>query len=229
MSRSLTPLRAVVQGSVLAVAAVLLAGCVSVAPPGATESPTLAAETASTQPDKTQRPCGSGDRRPRCQTPTPQATAVETILVPTESPSTEPTVPAPSTAPPATPVPPGISVFPATVDFGSVQIGTTASVPMIIVNGDATPFGPINMFGGAPPKPEFNASQDCQGTTLAAGGFCTIFYTYTPSATGPASDTSDFTVSPTSSQGDGINFSIPLQGCGITVSLVPCLTVLEPL
>jgi hypothetical protein len=101
----------------------------------------------------------------------------------------------------------------------------------MIVNGDSAPYGPVNLFGGAPPKPEFSASQNCQGTTLPAGGSCTITYTFTPSSTGSASDTSAFTVSPTSSQSDGTNFNVPLTGCGVPPNgtILPCLSVLPPI
>ena len=53
-----------------------------------------------------------------------------------------------------------------------------ASVTLTNTGGD--PFGPINIFGGAPPTAEFNASQNCQGTTLPAGGSCMVNYSFSP-------------------------------------------------
>ena len=103
------------------------------------------------------------------------------------------------------------------VDFGTVAVGSTGGpISVTLTNTGASPFGPINIFGGAPPSPDFNASQNCQGTTLPAGGSCTVNYTFSPAAAGYASDFSSFTISQTSSQSDGENFSVALFGCGDT-------------
>lgn len=80
------------------------------------------------------------------------------------------------------------------------------------------PFGPINIFGGAPPTAEFNASQSCQGASLSsAGGTCQVIYEFTPSATGQFTDTSSFTISETASQLDSFDFTIVLTGCGVVL------------
>jgi hypothetical protein len=101
-------------------------------------------------------------------------------------------------------------------DFGSVAVGSTGSpIEVTITNMNSSPFGPINIFGGAPPTPEFNASQNCQGTTLAAGGSCMVTYTFSPGGTGPFNDSSAFTLSQTSSQADGFDFTITLTGTGV--------------
>jgi hypothetical protein len=84
-----------------------------------------------------------------------------------------------------------------------------------VTNTGGDPFGPINIFGGAPPTSEFNASQSCQGTTLAAGGSCTVSYTFSPMAPGSYTDMSAFTISETASQLDGYDFTITLSGTGI--------------
>jgi hypothetical protein len=103
----------------------------------------------------------------------------------------------------------------STIDFGEVPVGTTANQVVTITNTGATPFGPINMFGGAPPTPEFNASQNCQSQTLAPGGSCSITYTYSPTLAGTHADQSVFTISPTASQSDGQDFNISLRGIGV--------------
>lgn len=91
------------------------------------------------------------------------------------------------------------------------------------------PFGPINMFGGAPPTAEFNASQSCQGVTLAAAGTCEISYTFTPSADGPFTDTSSFTISETANQSDGFDFTVILMGCGATGQVtIGCVAPPQP-
>src|SRR5690606_6114338 len=78
-----------------------------------------------------------------------------------------------------------------------------------------SPYGPINMFGGAPPTAEFDAAQSCQGATLPVGGSCSITYRFTPGATGTFSDSSNFTISDTPSQPDGSDFQVALRGTGI--------------
>ena len=91
---------------------------------------------------------------------------------------------------------------------------TGGPISVTLTNVGSSPFGPINIFGGAPPSPAFNASQNCQGTTLPAGGSCTVNYTFSPTAAGYASDFSAFTISQTSSQSDGEDFTVAIYGCG---------------
>jgi uncharacterized repeat protein (TIGR01451 family) len=107
-----------------------------------------------------------------------------------------------------------MAISASAIDFGNVNVGSTASVPVTLTNTGGDPFGPINMFGGAPPSAEFDASQNCQGNTLPAGGTCQVTYSFSPSATGPFTDTSSFTVSETNSQSDGEDFTVSLSGCG---------------
>jgi len=116
-------------------------------------------------------------------------------------------------APPAAAVPTPIEVSPLALDFGNVDAGTTSPQKSVqVTNTSASPFGPINMFGGAPPTAEFNASQNCQGQTLAGGASCQVSYTFSPSAAGQFSDSSNFTISQTSNQADGEDFSVALTG-----------------
>ena len=121
-----------------------------------------------------------------------------------------------------------ITAAPLNHNFGNVNIGSTAAAKTtVITNTGNQPFGPINIFGGAPPTPEFNASQSCQGNTLAPGGTCTIGYTFTPSGGGTFNDSSNFTISATASQAAGVAFSVRLTGCGIPgqACLPPASTV----
>jgi hypothetical protein len=105
------------------------------------------------------------------------------------------------------------------VDFGQVVVGVTApAISVTLTNTGGDPFGPINIFGGAPPTPEFNASQNCQGTTLPAGGSCMVNYTFTPSGPVAFSDTSSFTISETANQAEGEDFSVSLTGTGVTTA-----------
>ena len=122
-------------------------------------------------------------------------------------------------APSASAVDTQMTIDRSVIDFGSVSVGTT-SPPMSVTltNSGSTAFGPINIFGGAPPTPEYNASQNCQGTTLAAGASCTVNYTFKPTVAGLKTDTSAFTISKTSSQSDGEDFSVALRGTGTSTT-----------
>ncbi len=116
-----------------------------------------------------------------------------------------------------------ITAAPLSHNFGSVTVGTTSpTMTTVISNPSAQNFGPINIFGGAPPTPEFNASQNCQGTTLLPGGTCNVNYTFSPTAPGVFNDLSAFTISATASQAAGVDFSVTLTGCGAVVG-GPCL------
>ena len=115
-----------------------------------------------------------------------------------------------------------VSAAPLSHDFGNVNVGTTSpSLITTITNTGSANFGPINMFGGAPPSAEFSASQNCQGATLIPGGACSIFYTFSPTSPGIVNDTSVFVISPTTSQADGTQFTVTLTGCGVAAG-GPC-------
>ena len=102
------------------------------------------------------------------------------------------------------------------IDFGEVNVGQTGGpMSVTLTNTGGDPFGPINIFGGAPPTAEFNASQNCQGTTLPAGGSCTVNYTFSPTGPGVFNDVSSFTISETANQADGEDFSVTLTGTGV--------------
>ena len=100
------------------------------------------------------------------------------------------------------------------IDFGQVNVGSTAQASVTLTNTGGDPFGPITIFGGAPPTAEFNASQNCQSQTLPAGGSCMVNYSFSPGSAGSFNDTSSFTLSETNSQSDGEDFSVSLAGVG---------------
>lgn len=219
--------RAVSASLVVTFACLLLAGCVTLsgAPGTASPAPSSPASpaagntadvTSSPAPASTRRPCASIDTRPRCQTPSPAAETATAQITPspTESPTPPPT-PTPTPAPSA--LGGDLHLAPVNINFGNVEVSTTsAPVTVVVTNTGGDPFGPINMFGGAPPTDEFNASQSCQGATLPAAGTCEVSYTFTPSADGTFTDASSFTISETASQSDGFDFTITLMGCGVT-------------
>jgi hypothetical protein len=107
-----------------------------------------------------------------------------------------------------------IAISTTSIDFGQVNVGSTASVSVTLTNTGGDPFGPVNMFGGAPPTAEFNASQNCQASTLPAGGSCMVNFSFAPGSVGTFNDTSSFTVSETANQSDGEDFSVSLTGVG---------------
>ena len=100
------------------------------------------------------------------------------------------------------------------IDFGQVNVGSTAQSSVTLTNTGGDPFGPINIFGGAPPTTEFDASQNCQGTTLPAAGSCMVGYEFSPGSAGTFADSSSFTLSETNSQSDGEDFIVYLNGVG---------------
>lgn len=209
--------------------AVLLGGCVTVGPlrSGSLSSASLE-PIPDTQPQRTPRPCREGDTRPRCQTAapdTPTPPSESPSASPSESPTASPSA-SPTESPTATPtmvlatpsieigVDTDLAISATVIDFGQVNVGSTGQASVTLTNTGGDPFGPINMFGGAPPTGEFNASQNCQGTTLPAGGSCMVSYEFSPLSTGQFSDYSAFTVSETASQADGENFQVNLYGVG---------------
>ncbi len=114
-----------------------------------------------------------------------------------------------------------MTISTTSVDFGQVNVGGQNSVSVTLTNTGGDPFGPINMFGGAPPTAEFNASQNCQAVTLAPGAFCSINYTFGPGTAGSFTDVSSFTLSETASQSDGEDFSVTLTGVAIDPNATP--------
>ena len=121
-----------------------------------------------------------------------------------------------------------MTISSTSIDFGQVNVGSTGGPTSVtLTNTGGDPFGPINIFGGAPPTAEFNASQNCQGTTLPAGGSCTVNFTFSPGAPGSFNDTSSFTISETNSQNDGEDFSVSLAGVGVdpNAGTLPTLVV----
>lgn len=80
-----------------------------------------------------------------------------------------------------------LTVDPASYDFGPIVVGD-ASLPVqfIVVSGHEGPIGPLTLFGGKPPNPNFTISaQNCSGKTLERGESCTIDFVFVPKDLGP--------------------------------------------
>ena len=136
-------------------------------------------------------------------------------------------------ATPATAVETDMAISTTAIDFGAQHVGSSAAASVTLTNTGGDPFGPINMFGGSPPTAEFNASQNCQATTLPAGGSCSVTFVFTASSTGSFNDTSSFTISESASQSDGEDFSVTLTGSGVdlnatTTTVAPTTTTTAP-
>jgi hypothetical protein len=99
-------------------------------------------------------------------------------------------------------------ITPTALEFGEVSVGTTSPQQIVtITNMGAVPLE-MSGVGGAPGAP-FNAVQNCQGTTLAPGASCEMFYSFTPTEPGPANSIS-------SGAWNGIPFNISLSGAGVS-------------
>jgi hypothetical protein len=120
-------------------------------------------------------------------------------------------------APPAAAVETDIAIDKTLVDFGS-WVGHSPAMTVTLTNTGASAFGPISMFGGSPLTDEFEASQNCQGMTLTPGASCNVSYFFNPSSPTAFTDTSTFTISPTSNQADGEEFTVHLIGRGVTTA-----------
>ena len=116
-------------------------------------------------------------------------------------------------------VAPSFLVTPTALDFGDVTVGSTSAQQSVTVtNAGAAPVT-VSMTGGAPGTP-FNGSQNCQGNTLAPGASCQIFYTFSPTASGPATAHSIGAI-------NGQAFDVALQGSGAPPHLSITPTALE--
>nr|NLI49110.1 choice-of-anchor D domain-containing protein [Propionibacterium sp.] len=99
------------------------------------------------------------------------------------------------------------------IDFGDVGVGVTSpTVPVTLTNVGTAPVT-VEMAGGAPAAP-FDGSQNCAGVVLAPGGTCSVSYTVTPTATGPVTATSGFTL-------NGQSFTVHLTANGLPTDTTP--------
>ena len=70
------------------------------------------------------------------------------------------------------------------LDFGSVGVGSSNSLPVVLTNGSSSS---ITISGVSATGPGFNASGISNGQTIAAGQTATLNVTFAPAATGNAS------------------------------------------
>jgi sugar lactone lactonase YvrE len=107
-----------------------------------------------------------------------------------------------------------ISIAPTTITFPSTAVGaTSAPLTSTLTNGGASP---ISLTAGSlTDSTNFTQSDNCNGQ-IAAGGSCTITFTFTPRSTGALSSTYSIA---TGSQG----WTVALSGTGVAPSVTATL------
>src|SRR5262249_4530989 len=100
-------------------------------------------------------------------------------------------------------------VAPASVDFGLVRLGDTASFPITVNNP-----GPLSIARsvGGGVNPPFSVLQNCAGG-VPAGGSCAYTYSFAPVVLGAASGSTTFTLG--GSSGASQNVPVALSGTGV--------------
>ena len=111
----------------------------------------------------------------------------------------------------ATPSP--IAISPIALDFGAVQLGSTATLPLQITNTSTTPA----TFNSITSTSDFTATGACPtpGNTLAPSTSCTEQITFTPTQTGTRTGTVAINTSLSS-----LPINLPLTGIGIQSHLI---------
>ncbi len=107
--------------------------------------------------------------------------------------------------------PPQFLITPTSFDFGDVPLGSAAKPQTVTVKNTSSASVVMSGAGGA--AGAFGGSQNCQGTTLAPGASCQIFYAFTPTALGLASGS-------TSGSWNGQPFAFTFKGAGIDRFLI---------
>jgi hypothetical protein len=97
-----------------------------------------------------------------------------------------------------------ISISPTAVGFGSVATGATSAAQTVTVTNSGTASAPVTAVSTSG---DFSQTNTC-GTSIAAGGSCTVSVKFTPTASG--SRTGNLTVT-----ASGITSTIPLSGTGV--------------
>lgn len=95
------------------------------------------------------------------------------------------------------------------LEFGDVQTGSTSSTQQVFITNLSPVPVVMSGAGGAPLDTHFNASQSCQGRTLATGEHCTMDYSFAPTAAGALTTTSG-------GNWNGVAFDVALHGTGVT-------------
>jgi hypothetical protein len=99
-----------------------------------------------------------------------------------------------------------LTASPGALDFGAVNLGASATLPVTLTNSGSTPVNSITPATSG----EFSVSLPCPGTTLAPAASCQARITFTPSTLGARTGTLRVASSDPASPA-----TIPLEGTGI--------------
>ena len=79
-----------------------------------------------------------------------------------------------------------LDVTPVYHNFGPIPVGQVSSpVRFTVSNPQDVPVGPLVLWGGDPPNPNFSiTAQTCQDATLDPGASCTVDFVFAPQALG---------------------------------------------
>jgi hypothetical protein len=97
-----------------------------------------------------------------------------------------------------------ISISPTALGFGSVATGSTSAAQTVTVTNSGSAAAPVS---GVSASGDFSQTNTC-GSSLAAGGSCTVTVRFAPTATG--SRTGNLTVTAA-----GVTNTVPLSGTGV--------------
>ena len=106
---------------------------------------------------------------------------------------------------------PALAAAPASLDFGSLTVGTTSAAQVITLSNPGT--AATSLTGITSTSGELAIQSNTCGASLAAGASCTVGVTFAPSAGGAR--TGALTVA---SSAPGSPLAIPLSGTGVVLS-----------
>ncbi|HEY3734651.1 MAG TPA: choice-of-anchor D domain-containing protein [Streptosporangiaceae bacterium] len=102
-------------------------------------------------------------------------------------------------------------ITPTSLDFGYVPVGSTTAEQTITITNVSGASQVMSGSGGG--AGVFGGAQNCQGTTLAPGASCRMFYAFSPVAVGA-------TPGSTSGSWNGQGFSLKFKGFGTPQFLI---------
>jgi hypothetical protein len=101
---------------------------------------------------------------------------------------------------------PQFRITPTSLDFGSVQLGSTSAPQQLTVTNVGSES--VTMTGTGGGAGVFGGVQDCQGVTVPPAGSCHMIYQFTPAADGPATGR-------TTGSWNGQHYSLRFKGVGL--------------
>lgn len=100
-----------------------------------------------------------------------------------------------------------LNATPASLDFGKIAVGATASRTLTITNNGTSAAAALQSIISG----DFQATSPCSQTTLQAGAHCTTTLRFSPASLGPANGALTFTTSSSS-----LPLVVPLAGTGVS-------------